>query len=175
MTIDHLSFGTVDLAATRRFYEDQLGFPVLIHECMKMEEGGWIDHIFFDCGGGCALAFMQWHDVPGVPDVYDPCINRGLGVPNGTYHFALRCTNEVALTERRLELMEKGVVVGQLISLDPYQSFFLEDPVNGLRMEYTTRLRLPNATDRDPSKRRFQANLALFELAAQPNEGDQAK
>jgi catechol 2,3-dioxygenase-like lactoylglutathione lyase family enzyme len=175
MTIDHLSFGTQDLIATRWFYEDQLGFPVLIHECLKMEEGGWVDHIFFDCGGGCALAFMQWHDVPGVQDVFDPCINRGLGVPNGTYHFALRCPNEVALAERRLELMEKGVVVGELISLDPYESFFLEDPVNGLRMEYTTRLRLPNATDRDPSKRQFQANLALFELVAQPNEGDQAE
>jgi catechol 2,3-dioxygenase-like lactoylglutathione lyase family enzyme len=43
MTIDHLSFASRDFAATRRFYEGQLGFPVLIHEWMLMQEGaGWI-------------------------------------------------------------------------------------------------------------------------------------
>ena len=34
MTIDHLSFASRDLAATRSFYEGKLGFPVLIHEWM---------------------------------------------------------------------------------------------------------------------------------------------
>jgi len=37
MTIDHLSFASRDLAATRHFYEGQLGFPVLIHEWMLMQ------------------------------------------------------------------------------------------------------------------------------------------
>ncbi|MFM7219758.1 MAG: VOC family protein [Nodosilinea sp.] len=67
MTLDHLSFGTHDIAATRAFYGGKLGFPVLIHERMLMQEGGTVEHIFFDCGGGCALAFMQWQGVPGVP------------------------------------------------------------------------------------------------------------
>ena len=40
MTLDHLSFGTHDLAATRRFYEGQLGFGVIIHEQLLMAEGG---------------------------------------------------------------------------------------------------------------------------------------
>ena len=30
MTIDHLSFGTHDITATRTFYAEKLGFPMLI-------------------------------------------------------------------------------------------------------------------------------------------------
>jgi catechol 2,3-dioxygenase-like lactoylglutathione lyase family enzyme len=168
MTIDHLSFATRDLAATRRFYEGQLGFAVLIHEWMLMQEGGKVDHMFFDCGGGCALAFMQWIDVPGVPSDPDTSINRGLGLPNGTFHFAFRCNDLAALEARRLELIGRGVVVGELLDLSPYRSFFFDDPVNGLRLEYTTLLQPPSAADRDPLQRQFPASLALFELASRP-------
>jgi catechol 2,3-dioxygenase-like lactoylglutathione lyase family enzyme len=168
VTIDHLSFGTLDLSATRGFYEGQLGFPVLIHEWMLMKEGGRVDHMFFDCGGGCALAFMQWVDVPGVPEVYDAGINQGLGVPSGTFHFALRCADEKMLAARREQLIKRGVRVGDVVDLNPYRSFFFNDPVNGLRLEYTTQVRQPDAADRDPLRRQFPVSLDLFELAAQP-------
>ena len=168
MTLDHLSFGTRDIEATRTFYADKLGFPVLIHERMLMQEGGTVEHIFFDCGGGCALAFMQWQSVPGVPVNYDCSINRGLGVPSGTFHFALRCSSPQALEQRRQELISAEVLVGELLDLDPYRSFFFDDPVNGLRLEYTTRLRSPGAKDRDPDQRQFPASLALFENASRP-------
>ncbi|MCP9774852.1 VOC family protein [Cyanobium sp. HWJ4-Hawea] len=168
MTLDHISFGTQDIAATQAFYEGQLGLPVMIHERMLMQEGGTVEHVFFDCGGDCALAFMQWQQVPGVPSDYDTGINRGLGVPNGTFHFAFRCASLVGLEERRLALIAAGVVVGAVLDLDPYRSFFLEDPVNRLRLEYTTRVRQPLASDRDPEQRQFPASLALFEQAAKP-------
>jgi len=166
--IDHLSFATHDLAATRAFYEGQLGFSVLIHEWMLMQEGGHVDHLFFDCGGGCALAFMQWCAVPGVPSGFDTSINRGLGVPSGTFHFAFRCADEPALESRRAELIARGLVVGDLLDLSPYRSFFFDDPVNGLRLEYTTRVRPLTAADRDPQQRQFPAALALFEQASRP-------
>jgi catechol 2,3-dioxygenase-like lactoylglutathione lyase family enzyme len=168
VTIDHLSFGTLDLSATRGFYEGQLGFPVLIHEWMVMEEGGRVDHLFFDCGGDCALAFMQWVDVPGVPAIFDTGINHGLGVPCGTFHFALRCADEKKLAVRHEQLIRQGVRVGDVVDLSPYRSFFFDDPVNGLRLEYTTRVRQTNAADRDPLQRQFPASLDLFELAGQP-------
>jgi catechol 2,3-dioxygenase-like lactoylglutathione lyase family enzyme len=168
MTLDHLSFGTHDLAATRRFYEGQLGFGVIIHEQLLMAEGGRVEHLFFDCGGDCALAFMQWIDVPGVPSTYDTGINRGLGVPPGTFHFAFRSPSQQALGERRQQLQQKGVVVGALLDLNPYASFFFDDPVNGLRLEYTTRWRQPTVEDRDPQTRRIPANLSLFVDAARP-------
>lgn len=169
MTIDHLSFGTHDIPATRAFYEAKLGFPVLIHERMLMQEGGTVDHVFFDCGGGCALAFMQWQAVPNVPNDFDCSINGGLGVPSGTFHFAFRCRSLAALEARRQELINAGVVVGALLDLDPYRSFFFDDPVNGLRLEYTTRLRETTAADRDPERRQFPASLDLFENASMPH------
>jgi catechol 2,3-dioxygenase-like lactoylglutathione lyase family enzyme len=168
MTIDHLSFATRDLDATRRFYEGQLGFPVLIHEWMLMREGGKVDHLFFDCGGGCALAFMQWIDVSGVPGTYNTDINRGLGLPAGTFHFAFRCADEPALLARREELIGRDVVVGEVLDLHPYRSFFFDDPVNGLRLEYTTRLQPPSDADRDPLRRQFPVDLDLFERAGRP-------
>jgi catechol 2,3-dioxygenase-like lactoylglutathione lyase family enzyme len=172
MTLDHLSFGTLDLAATRQFYESQLGFPVIIHEQLLMAEGGWVDHIFFDCGNHCALAFMQWIDVPGIPMSYDTGINRGLGVPCGTFHFAFRSASRQALEERRRTLQQRGVVVGSLLDLNPYASFFFNDPVNGLRLEYTTRWRPLSAADRDPERRRIPASLDLFENAANASPED---
>jgi hypothetical protein len=114
---------------------------------------------------------MQWLDVPGVPSEFDAGINRGLGLPRGTFHFALHCSDEAALQTRRLELISRGVILGELIELDPYQSFFIDDPMNGLRLEYTTHLRTPNESDRDPQRCQFQASLALYERAAQPRSG----
>jgi len=59
--------------------------------------GGRVDHMFFDCGGGCALAFIQWIDVPVVPTDPDTSFNRGLGLPSGTFHFAFRWDDLTAL------------------------------------------------------------------------------
>jgi catechol 2,3-dioxygenase-like lactoylglutathione lyase family enzyme len=174
MAIDHLSFGTHDLKATRAFYEGQLGFAVIIHEQLVMAEGGRVEHMFFDCGGDCALAFMQWLDVPGIPSDYDTGINRGLGVPRGTFHFAFRCPSQAALRERRLLLQQRGVAVGGLLDLNPYASFFFDDPVNGLRLEYTTRWRALSADDRNPEQRCIPASLELFEQASAPIDGPDA-
>jgi len=124
--------------------------------------------MFFDCGGGCALAFLQRIDVPGVPADPDTRINHGLGLPNGTFHFAFRCDTLTALEARRRELFDQGVVVGELLDRFPYRSFFFDDPVNGLRLKYTTRLQAPTAADSDPLQRQFPASLALFEQASRP-------
>lgn len=165
MSIDHLSFGTHNMAATRHFYEQQLGFEVLIHERMVVEEGGEVEHIFFHTGDGCALAFMQWNGTPGVATDYDTGINRGLGVPAGTYHFALRCASLQALHDRRAELQSRQVTVGSILDLPPYKSFFFDDP-NGLRLEYTTRVAPYTAADKDPAQRTFPVSLGLFRDAA---------
>ena len=90
------------------------------------------------------------------------------GVPPGTFHFAFRCDSRQALGERRQQLQQKGVVVGELLDLNPYASFFFDDQVNGLRLEYTTRWRQPTAQDCDPQTRRIPASLELFEHASKP-------
>ncbi|MDB9311335.1 VOC family protein [Aphanizomenon sp. CS-733/32] len=167
MAIDHLSFATRDMDATRHFYETQLGFNIVIHEHMIVEEGGYVDHVFFDCGDGCCLAFMHWVDAPMIPSSFDTGINLGLGVPPGTYHFALRCNSLTNLEARRSELIYKGVTVGEILDLHPYKSFFFDDP-NGLRLEYTTLVASCTEIDKDPTKRRFPISLEQFKKASQP-------
>lgn len=166
MAIDHLSFGTRDMQATRYFYETQLGFSIVIHETMHVQEGGKVDHIFFDCGGGCCLAFMHWVDAPMIPATFETGINAGLGVPPGTYHFALRCASLPDLEKRREELQGRGVQVGPLMDLPPYKSFFFDDP-NGLRLEYTTLVGTFSELDKDPVKRSFPVSLDAFYKATQ--------
>ena len=163
--INHMALVCRDMQETVKFYTEILDMPLI--KTVALPDGG--QHFFFDCGGGCALAFMEGVGVPGVPAVYDCGINRGLGVPSGTFHFALRCSSLEALEQRRRDLIAAGVGVGQLLDLDPYRSFFFDDPVNGLRLEYTTRLRTPSAADRDPDQRQFPASLALFEQASRPD------
>lgn len=99
--------------------------------------------------------------MPGVPARYEAGINRGLGVPPGTFHFAFRCESRTALESRRSELASRGVKVGQMLDLPPYKSFFFDDP-NGLRLEYTTRVGTLSAADRDPNQRCFPVSLSLF-------------
>lgn len=77
-------------------------------------------------------------------------------VPSGTFHFAFRCHSLEPIGARRHELFD----------LDPYRSSFFVDPVNGLQLEYTTRLRDPSTADRDPGHRQFPASLSLFDNAS---------
>jgi len=160
--IDHVSLATHDMGATRAFYEGTLGFTVVIHETLSIEEGGTVDHIFFDTGEGACLAFMQWRGVDGVSDNFDTGINQGLGVPPGTFHVALRYPSLEALAALRKELVGKGLNVGEILPLHPYRSFFLDDPVNGLRLEYTTRIADYTEEDRDPLKRILPMSIRLF-------------
>lgn len=165
MPIDHVSLATHDMGATRAFYEGTLGFKVVIHETLAIEEGGSVDHIFFDTGDGACLTFMQWKGVDGVANDFDAGINRGLGVPPGTFHVALRCSSLEALEARRQELLGKGVTVGAILPLHPYRSFFFDDPVNGLRLEYTTRVAEYTQDDQDPNKRILPMSIRLFHEA----------
>jgi catechol 2,3-dioxygenase-like lactoylglutathione lyase family enzyme len=150
------------MGATRAFYEGILGFRVVIHETLAIAEGGSVDHIFFESGDGACLAFMKWIGVEGVASDFDTGINRGLGVPPGTFHVALRCSSLNALEARRSDLLSKGVAVGEILPLNPYRSFFLDDPVNGLRLEYTARIADYTEDDKDPAKRVLPMSIRLF-------------
>jgi len=165
VAIDHVSLATHDMVATRSFYEGRLGFRVVIHETLEISEGGVVDHIFFDTGDGACLAFMKWNGVDGVSRDFDTGINRGLGVPPGTFHVALRCASLDSLEARRRDLLAKGVAVGDILHLHPYRSFFLDDPVNGLRLEFTTRIADYTEADRDPEKRVLPMSIRLFYVA----------
>jgi|SRR6516164_9348320 len=97
----HIGLSTLDLDKTREFYEGVLGFKPVVADTIKIEEGGYLRHLFFDVGRDQLIAFMEPNGVPDVPANYDAGINRGLGVPAGFYHFAFEADSPAALAATR--------------------------------------------------------------------------
>jgi catechol 2,3-dioxygenase-like lactoylglutathione lyase family enzyme len=131
----HIGLSTLDLDATRDFYENVLKFKAVRCDVLEVKEGGRIRHIFFDTGRDQLLAFMEARGVPGVPAQYEAGINRGLGVPNAFYHFAFEAGSEAGLEERRNELIARGIEVTEVVDHDWAKSIYFKDP-NGLQLEF---------------------------------------
>jgi catechol 2,3-dioxygenase-like lactoylglutathione lyase family enzyme len=131
----HIGLSTRDLDTTRHFYEHVLGFKAVRCDIIKLTEGGQIRHIFFDTGRDQLLAFMEAQEVPGIPEDYDAGINDGLGVPGSFYHFAFEAGSEAALQAKRQELLEKGLVVTDIVDHEWAKSIYFQDP-NGISLEY---------------------------------------
>jgi len=142
----HIGLSTLDLDATRDFYENVLGFRAVRCDILKIKEGGQVRHIFFDTGRDQLLAFMEARDVPGVAARYDTGINRGLGVPNAFYHFAFEAGSEAALEDKRHELIARGVEVTEVVDHDWAKSIYFKDP-NGLQLEFCCYTRNLNEDD----------------------------
>jgi catechol 2,3-dioxygenase-like lactoylglutathione lyase family enzyme len=142
----HIGLSTLDLDATRDFYENVLKFPAVRCDILKVKEGGQIRHIFFDTGRDQLLAFMEARGVPGVPSHYEAGINRALGVPNAFYHFAFEAGSEAALDEKRNELIARGIEVTDVVDHDWAKSIYFKDP-NGIQLEYCCLTRNLNADD----------------------------
>jgi catechol 2,3-dioxygenase-like lactoylglutathione lyase family enzyme len=136
----HVGLSTLDLDATRAFYEGVLGFKVVRCDTMQIKEGGTIRHVFFDSGGGQLVAFMEPRGVPGIPVEYDAGINRGLGVPDMFYHFAFEVGSPADLEAKRAELIAKGVRVTPIVDHEWMRSIYFKDP-NGLLLEYACWMR----------------------------------
>jgi glyoxylase I family protein len=154
----HVGLATLDLDATRTFYEGVLGFKAVRGDVMEFEEGGRIRHVFFDLGNGQMLAFMEPRDVPGVPATYDTGINRGLGVPDVFYHFAFDVGSRDELLAKRTELLAKGVAVSPVVDHEGWvQSIYFKDP-NGLLLEYAWQSR---ALEPDDAELRVRARVSL--------------
>jgi catechol 2,3-dioxygenase-like lactoylglutathione lyase family enzyme len=142
----HIGLSTLDLDRTRDFYEGVLGFKAVRCDILKVKEGGQIRHIFFDTGHDQLMAFMEASGVPGIPAEYDAGINRGLGVPGVFYHFAFEAGSEAGLTEKRRELLAKGIEVTEVVDHDWAKSIYFKDP-NGIQLEFCCFTRNLNADD----------------------------
>ncbi len=145
----HVGLSTLDMDATRAFYEGVLGFTPVRCDVIEFAEGGRIRHVFFDVGNGEMLAFMEPHGIPGVPVEYDTGINRGLGVPEVFYHIAFDADSHAALLATRAALLAKGVKVSPVVDHEGWvQSIYFKDP-NGLLLEYAWQSRELGEGDAD--------------------------
>jgi len=134
--LNHIDLGTRDMEATRRFYEDVLGFPLVRADLVEFVGRGTMKHFFFDIGGGQLLGFMSGEDVEGFSKDFDAGINRGLGLPHGVYHFAFNAGSEAELEAVKQRLESHDVPVRGPVDHEGWsKSIYFDDP-NGLQLEY---------------------------------------
>ena len=168
----HIGLSTLDLDRTRDFYEGVLGFKAVRCDILKVKEGGQIRHIFFDTGHDQLMAFMEASGVPGIPAEYDAGVNRGLGVPGVFYHFAFEAGSEAGLTEKRRELLAKGIEVTEVVDHDWAKSIYFKDP-NGIQLEFCC---FPRNLNADDARMQHRAEISVRRLGLEdPVELSSAK
>jgi glyoxylase I family protein len=150
---NHIDLGTRDMEATRAFYEDVLGFPLVRADLVEIGDEGVLKHYFFDIGQGQLLGFMSGEDVNGYPKEFDAGINKGLGLKPGVYHFAFDTESENELHRIKAHLKENGVkVLGPVDHEGWSRSIYFQDP-NGLALEVCFLLRKFDEEDARPQLR----------------------
>ncbi|MEO6387468.1 MAG: VOC family protein [Croceibacterium sp.] len=130
--LHHTAYVTKDLEATRAFYEDMLGLPLIATWCEKdflFGKERTYCHCFFGIGDGGALAFFQFADkedeelfVPDFPQT--PFVHLALNVDKET---------QVEL-ERRIK--EAGLEATYVLEHGYCRSVYVVDP-NGMTVEFT--------------------------------------
>jgi len=151
--LNHIDLATKDMEATRCFYEDVLGFPLVRADLFEIVGQGTMKHYFFDIGNGQLLGFMSGEDVEGFSGDYDSGINRGLGLPHGVYHFAFNAASEEELEAAKKRLESHEVAVRGPVDHEGWcKSIYFDDP-NGLQLEYCHLTRAFDVDDAVPRLR----------------------
>ena len=164
--INHIDLGTKDMEATRAFYEDVLGFPLVRADLVEIGDNGRMKHFFFDAGNGQLIGFMSGEDVERVSEGLRLGINRGLGLARGVYHFAFDAETEADLERIKHHLESHGVKVRGPVDHEGWaKSIYFEDP-NGLQLEVCHLLRPFVADDAIPRVRFRREGRRKIEIPA---------
>jgi glyoxylase I family protein len=132
--LHHNAYVTQDMAATRHFYEDILGFPLLATWCEQDELFGALRvycHCFFGIGDGGALAFFQFatkedQDQFGPQMPFSPFHHIALNVDGKTQAEIEQRIQAAGLKEPQTFVLEHGYC----------RSVYVTDP-NGMIVELT--------------------------------------
>jgi glyoxylase I family protein len=132
--LHHTAYVSKDLEATRRFYEELIGLPLVATWCEAEPIMGDVRaycHAFFELGDGSALAFFQLAD----PEKDAPLAPQMPSSP--FHHIALECSAETQ-SEIRARLRAAGYGEDRAFMLDHgyVQSLYVTDP-NGMLLELT--------------------------------------
>jgi glyoxylase I family protein len=138
--LHHTAYVTKDQEATRAFYEDILGFPLLATWSEADELFGAMRvycHTFFGLADGSALAFFQFAD-EADQDLFDPAL-----APSPFRHIAMKVDAD-GQAEMQRRLTEAGWKPDRTYVLEHgyCRSLYTEDP-NGMLLEFT--LDVPDA------------------------------
>lgn len=145
--MNHVAYLTEDTAATRRFYEEVLGFPLVAavrgdydpesaRECRSL-------HTFFAMGNGEAIAFFEIEGQKIPP--------RG-DAPSWSRHFAMSVDSRAALDDWLARLREHGVEVTDVVDHGGiWYSIYFMDP-NGVLLEFTHQTRALAPADAEAAR-----------------------
>jgi len=132
--LHHTAYVTKDLEATRRFYEDLVGLPLVATWCESDELFGAVRtycHTFFELADGSALAFFQF-EKPEDQKLFGPEMPA-----SPFHHIALNVDEE---TQRGIEqrLRAGGYAEPDIYVLEHgyCRSLYATDP-NGMIVEFT--------------------------------------
>lgn len=133
-SLHHFAWRCRDAEATRHFYEDLLGLPLvhiiqLDHVPSTGEYYPYV-HIFFEMADGSYIAFFDLGD--GIAAEPSP------NTPTWVNHIALEVESVERLGELRARLEADGVEVLGTVDHGFVHSIYFFDP-NGLRVELTVR------------------------------------
>jgi len=148
--LHHTAYVTKDLEATRHFYEDLVGLPLIATWCEKDHVFGKereYCHAFFGIGDGGALAFFQFADpadinefVPDMPKT--PFVHLALKADRATQDALWQRLQNAGLKEPEIFALEHGYC----------RSIYMTDP-NGMIVEFTV-----DADNADEINRTQRAN-----------------
>ena len=124
--LHHHAYVSRNLEATRQFYEDVIGLPLVATWC-EDDFGQNFCHVFFELEDGGCLAFFQFEK----PEMTEE--HASLASTSPFDHLALTATEELqaSITERA----EKAGVQTVLIDHGYCRSLYLRDP-DGLAVEF---------------------------------------
>ena len=132
--LHHNAYVTRDMEATRKFYEEVIGMPLVATWSESDELFGAMRtycHCFFAIGDGGALAFFQFAN-PGDQELFGPKMPA-----SPFHHIALNVDQE---TQKEIEerINTAGIKPPQTYVLEHgyCRSVYVEDP-NGLILEFT--------------------------------------
>jgi catechol 2,3-dioxygenase-like lactoylglutathione lyase family enzyme len=120
--LHHAAWVTLDSEATRHFYEDVLGVPLVAAWCEKMGESEYV-HTFYAMKDGGALAFFEYADKA----------TRPLDL-NSPGHLAFECDAETQAD--LINRLEDNGISSRVIDHGYCKSLYVTDP-NNLHLEFT--------------------------------------
>jgi catechol 2,3-dioxygenase-like lactoylglutathione lyase family enzyme len=132
--LHHTAYVSKDLEATRRFYEEIIGLPLLATWCEKDLLFGaerTYAHCFFGLGDGGALAFFQFAD-PADQEQFGP------KMPFSPFHHIALTVDKVTQDGIEKRIKDAGITEPQSFVLEHgyCRSVYVTDP-NGMIVEFT--------------------------------------
>ncbi len=173
--LHHSAYRCRDSEETRAFYEDKVGFPLVMALELDAQATTGMDvrymHTFFDIGSHhpdepTYLAFFEVPDRDG--DDPDELFKRRWGMD---LHFAIRVRDHAAIDTLRDRLVANGIEVEGPVGHGMITSIYFHDP-NGYRLEFAAEDEAEKASMADHKRK---AHHHLRQWQAWKSERDESR